>query len=95
MIDVRVSGGSLAVRFDSSVLVVLLWVTAFSLMLWHTFAGSALSGRWAILCGIAAGTWTVARVVNHARRVICEVMSYEFRVRDEVEPEPRGQVRRL
>ena len=75
----RISGRSFVVRFDGTTAAALLWVASFGLMTWHTITGGQPLGRWAILIGILAGSWTVALVVNHARRVICEVVSYEHR----------------
>lgn len=77
----RISGRSqVVVRLDGTAAVTLLWVASFGLMIWHTATGDQPVGKWALLLSIAAGSWTVVRVVNHARRVICEVVSYEHRL---------------
>lgn len=81
--DEGVSGVRLTICVRPAVIgTALLWMSAIALMTWDALDGSGVAekGRWALLLGIAAGTWTLGLVMHHCRRVILEVMSYEHRM---------------
>jgi len=82
---VEFSGRRLTVTVDGALGAACTWVLAVSLMVWDTLAetGQGTAGRWALLVGLMAASWTLALVVHHARRVVLEVISYEFRLRGE------------
>lgn len=59
-----------------------LWVTALALMIVGTLLDFDRAAWWALLIGMAAVCETIAALMRHHRRVVLEVVSYEFRARD-------------
>lgn len=74
---------SITIPVDCQLAAGALWTTATVLMGWDIFGGPADLGRAAMLIGLVAACVTTNILVKHHRRVVLEVMSYEFRLRDE------------
>lgn len=72
------SATHVSIPVNSTVFAGLLWTVSFGLMLGATFArdGRVLAW-WAILVAIAAVGCTITAVINHARKVVLDVMSWE------------------
>lgn len=81
---VEFSNKRLTITVDGALGAACTWVLSVSLMVWDTIAelGHGTVARWSLLVGLMAAVWTLALVISHARRVVLEVMSYEFRTRD-------------
>lgn len=55
-----------------------LWLLAIALMVVESATdASGRVARWAILVGVGAATMTLVAVVQHARRVVLDVISWE------------------
>lgn len=75
-----------------------MWLAALVLMAWDTLDGSRNQvGRWALLVGMGAMTWTLVLTANHCRRVVLEVMSWEHWMMDKVKEEEQegGKIRAI
>lgn len=58
------------------------WLTAVLLMLIEHANSSISDGtlsHWAVLVALGATCWTVSALINHARRVVLDVVSWEHR----------------
>lgn len=61
----------------------LLWLLAVGLTAWDMFGGPDDVGRLACIVGLAAASLTFDALLRFHRRVVLEVMNYEFRMRDQ------------
>lgn len=59
-----------------------LWLAAIALMVTEGLNASVADGllsRWSVLVALGAACWTIAALINHARRVVLDVVSWEHR----------------
>lgn len=76
-------GRRLSIPLNCLTMAVPLWLSAWSLLAWSiVFEAANYLGRCGILVGLMAACLTLNGLMRHHRRVILEVMSYEFRIRD-------------
>lgn len=82
-------GKSITIPVDCQLAAGLLWLVSAGLMIADLMGGAADLGRASVLVSIIAATVTINALVAHHRRVVLEVMNYEFRLRD---GEPEGDL---
>ncbi len=71
---------TVTIPLNGSACAVLMWLTSVTLMTLETILSPEGNlGRWALLIGIAAGCWTIARLLTYHRRVVIEVTRFELR----------------
>jgi len=78
-----ISAARLLLSANRGALATILWTIAVMLLLGDTFgewrAKPGTLGRWALLIGLMATCVTVSVMINHARAVVLECMSWEHK----------------
>lgn len=74
------SATHLSIPLNSAVFAGLLWTAATGLMLGATFSEAHILAMWAMLVALGALGCSIAAVINHARKVVLDVMSWEHKL---------------
>lgn len=75
------------IPINGSSMAAVLWIGAIGLLVWDVIHGaSGHLGRAGVLLGLIATCLTLNALMRHHRRVLLEVISYEFQMRDERKP---------
>ena len=72
----------IVIPINCAVCAALLWVVAVGLMVADAYLdwqGDGTLARWSILAAIAAGSLTVSAMINHAKGVVLDVISWEHK----------------
>jgi len=74
---------SLVLSINRAAAATVLWVVSIMLLLGETFGDWPIEpgtlGRWALLTGLMATCCTVSVMINHARSIVLECMSWEHK----------------